>query len=170
MQIKWAPTVRGDFKEMLIHHIITDLLIVGSSYFRFTRVGSMIFLVHDISELPVEMSKLANFVKWKNTSAVCFTIMLITWVINRLWIFPFVIFKSFLMESHHCLVELGTMDPVFYQLHVMPFCILLGGLVMLHVMWFCIMLRIGWTLLRKGEAHDYTEFKHGEDQPDKKRI
>lgn len=170
MQIKWAPTVRGDFKEMLIHHIITDLLIVGSSYFRFTRVGSMIFLVHDISELPVEMSKLANFVKWKNTSAVCFTIMLITWVINRLWIFPFVIFKSFLMESYHYLVVLGTMDPAFYQMHVMPFCILLGGLVMLHVMWFCIMLRIGWTLLWKGEAHDYTEFKHGEDQPDKKRI
>lgn len=168
-QIKWSPSVRGDFREMMAHHLVTNALIFGSSFYRFTRIGSMIFLIHDLSDVPIDMSKLANFVKWKNTSAVCFTIMLITWVINRLWIFPFVIFKSFLMESYHYLVVLGTMDPVFYQLHVMPFCILLGGLVMLHVMWFCIMLRISWTLLRKGEAHDYTEFKHGEDQPGKKR-
>ena len=169
LRIKWAPTVRGDFKEMIIHHIITDLLIFGSSYFRFTQVGSMIMLVHDISELPVELSKLANFVKWKNTSAVCFTLMLIIWVIARLYIFPFVIFQSVLFESYNHLVANGKMDPALYKMNVVPFCVLLGGLIILHVMWFFIMLKIGWTLIHKGEAHDYTEHKQGEDQISKKR-
>ena len=168
LRISWAPTLRGDFAEMLIHHIITDLLIVASSHFRFTRVGSMILLVHDLSELPVELSKLANFVKWRATSAVCFTIMLLTWVITRLYIFPFIIFKSVLMESYEYLVVRGTMDPALYKTNVIPFSLLIGALIVLHVMWFLMMLRIGWTLVKKGEAHDYTEYKQGEDQGNKK--
>jgi hypothetical protein len=46
---------------------------------------------------------------------------------------------------------------------------LLGGLIALHIMWFFILLRIGWTLVCKGEAHDYSEHKNGENQTDKKR-
>ena len=166
--IKWAPTIRGDFREMIVHHIITDMLIIGSSHFRFTRIGSMILLVHDLSELPVEMSKLANFVKWKITSAVCFTIMLVMWVVNRLHIFPCMIFKSVLTESYEYLVVQGTMDPALYQVNVIPFVFLLGGLILLHIVWFFMMLRIGWTLIKKGEAHDYTEYKQGENQTVKK--
>eukprot|EP00804_Cyclotella_cryptica_P021521 CCRYP_005833-RA/>CCRYP_005833-RA protein AED:0.26 eAED:0.26 QI:0/-1/0/1/-1/0/1/0/266 len=166
--LKWSPTVRGDFREMMAHHIITNLLILGSSYFRFTRIGSMIFLVHDLSELPIELSKLFNFVKWKVASAVSFSIMLVMWVVARLGIFPFLIFRSLLLESYEFLVVQGTMDPAFYSMHVVPFTYLLGGLISLHIMWFFILLRIGWTLVSKGEAHDYSEHKDGEDQTDKK--
>jgi len=38
--IEWSPTVRGDFKEMMVHHVVTNLLIFGSSLYRLTRVGS----------------------------------------------------------------------------------------------------------------------------------
>jgi hypothetical protein len=167
--IKWSPNLRGDFTEMAIHHIITNLLIIGSSHFRFTRIGSMIFLVHDLSELPVELSKLSNFVKWKVATGICFSIMLVTWIVSRVWIFPIVIFKSLLVESHEYLVVRGTMDPAFYNMHVVPFGYLLGGLIALHVMWLFILLRIGWTFVRKGEAHDYSEYKDGEDQAGKKQ-
>ena len=70
-QVKWSPTRRGDFREMMVHHIVTNMLIFFSSYYRFTRVGSMIFLIHDLSDVPIDMSKLANFVKWKATTGRC---------------------------------------------------------------------------------------------------
>jgi TLC domain len=49
ISIKWSSTVRGDFQEMFVHHIITNGLVIGSSMLRLTRIGSMVFLIHDIS-------------------------------------------------------------------------------------------------------------------------
>jgi hypothetical protein len=167
-QIKWSPTVRGDFREMMAHHIVTNALIFGSSFYRFTRIGSMIFLIHDLSDVPIDMSKLANFVKWKATTIICFVVMVLMWIITRLTIFPFVIFRSVLFESYEYMVIKGSMDPALYEAYCYIFYSLLGSLVLLHVTWFLILLRIGWTLVSKGETHDYSEHKTGEKQGLKK--
>ena len=163
-QIKWSSTVRGDFREMMAHHIVTNCLIFLSSYYRFTRIGSMIFLVHDLSDVPIDMSKLANFVKWKITTIICFVTMVLMWIVTRLVIFPFVICGSVVTESYHFLVEKGKLDPALHEAYFAFFYFLLGSLVLLHITWFIILLRIGWTLVSKGEAHDYSEHKKGEKQ------
>lgn len=163
-QVKWSSTVRGDFREMMAHHIVTNCLIFLSSYYRFTRIGSMIFLVHDLSDVPIDMSKLANFVKWKTTTIICFVTMVLMWIITRLVIFPFVICRSVLEDSYEYLVVNGTMDPALHEAYFAFFHFLLGSLVLLHVTWFIILLRIGWTLVSKGETHDYSEHKSGEKQ------
>jgi TLC domain len=49
VKVEWSPDVRGDFQEMFIHHVVTNALVIGSSLLRFTRIGSMVFLIHDIS-------------------------------------------------------------------------------------------------------------------------
>ncbi|KAL3799005.1 hypothetical protein HJC23_005144 [Cyclotella cryptica] len=169
-QIKWSTSVRGDFREMMAHHIVTNALIFGSSFYRFTRIGSMIFLIHDLSDVPIDMSKLANFVKWKATTIICFVVMVLMWVITRLTIFPFVIFRSVLFESYEYMVVKGTMDPALYEAYCYIFYSLLGALVLLHVTWFLILIRIGWTLVSKGETHDYSEHKLGEKQVMKKNA
>eukprot|EP00581_Thalassiosira_minuscula_P018863 CAMPEP_0183718094 /NCGR_PEP_ID=MMETSP0737-20130205/11439_1 /TAXON_ID=385413 /ORGANISM="Thalassiosira miniscula, Strain CCMP1093" /LENGTH=487 /DNA_ID=CAMNT_0025947583 /DNA_START=101 /DNA_END=1564 /DNA_ORIENTATION=+ len=161
-QIKWSPTCRGDFREMMAHHIVTNVLIFVSSYYRFTRIGSMIFLVHDVSDVPIDLSKLANFVKWKVTTIVCFVVMVLMWIICRLAIFPFVICRSAVWESHGGMVLVGNLDPAFHDAFYAPFYFLLAALVMLHVTWFLILLRIGWKLIRTGERHDLSEYKNGE--------
>ena len=163
-QIKWSTTVRGDFREMMAHHLVTNALIFFSSYYRFTRIGSMVFLLHDLSDVPIDMSKLANFVKWKVTTIVCFVIMVLLWVITRLSIFPFVICKAVWVESYEYLVLKGTLDPALHDAYYLLFYTLLGSLVLLHVTWFLILLRIGWTLVSTGERHDYSEHKSGEKQ------
>jgi hypothetical protein len=160
--LHWSTTVRGDFREMMAHHIVTNTLIFFSSYYRLTRVGSMVFLIHDISDVPIDMSKLANFVKWRVTTIVCFFIMVLLWVVTRLTIFPFVICGSVITESYEYLVVRGSLDPALHDAYYLFFYALLGALVMLHVTWFVILLRIGWTLVTTGERHDYTEHKSGE--------
>ncbi|KAL7460609.1 hypothetical protein ACHAXS_001053 [Conticribra weissflogii] len=163
-RLTYSPTIRGDFREMMAHHLVTNALIFGSSYYRLTRIGSMIFLIHDISDVPIDLSKLANFVKWKVTTIVCFVIMVIMWLVTRLTIFPFIICKSVLLESYEYLVVQSHVDPALYEACYLFFNALLGCLVLLHVTWFLILLRIGWTLVSKGERHDYSEYKSGEDQ------
>ena len=161
-EIKWSQNVRGDFREMFAHHLVTNALIFFSSYYRFTRIGSMIFLIHDISDVPIDMSKLANFVKWKVTTIVCFVVMVLTWIITRLTIFPFVICRAVVLESHEYLVTKGTLDPALHDAYYIIFYSLLAALLLLHITWFLILLRIGWTLVSTGERHDYSEFKAGE--------
>ena len=163
LSISWSKDVRGDFREMAIHHVVTNLLVLGSSMFRFTRVGSMVFLVHDISDVPVDLSKLANFLKWKMTTALCFFIMVLFWLIFRLTILPFVIYRSVIWESWMVL-EGGQVEPIYFCAYQPFFVFLVGLVILLHVLWFYMFLQMGYLLVVKGERHDLSEHKNGEQQ------
>mmetsp|Transcript_11281 Transcript_11281/g.31210 ORF Transcript_11281/g.31210 Transcript_11281/m.31210 type:complete len:423 (-) Transcript_11281:1207-2475(-) len=170
VKIQWSPTVRGDFQEMFIHHIVTNTLIISSSGFRFTRIGSMVFLVHDLSDVPVDLSKLANFLKWKITTVVCFVLMVLVWMATRLGALPFIIFRSIAFESW-LVLRRGAVDALAVHFYLHIFLVLLGMLIMLHVAWYFMFIRMGWVLVSKGETHDLSEHKTGEVQPesDKKK-
>mmetsp|Transcript_48748 Transcript_48748/g.54553 ORF Transcript_48748/g.54553 Transcript_48748/m.54553 type:complete len:509 (-) Transcript_48748:53-1579(-) len=157
----WSESCRGDFREMFIHHIFTNLLIIGSSYFRFSYIGSMVFMIHDISDIPVDLSKLANFLKWKRTTAACFLIMCITWVITRLIILPFIVWKSMIYDTWLVCAD-GYIPPIYYNMYQPVFVGLLGFLILLHFFWFTLFIRMGYVLIRKGEAHDFSDHKKGE--------
>lgn len=161
--LTWSKTVRGDFREMCIHHVVTNLLVIGSSHFRLTRIGSMVFLVHDISDVPVDLSKLANFLKWKTVTTICFASMCLCWLVFRLGILPFVIYHSVLTESW-MLLDDGRIDPLYYLLYRHFFYYLVGQIILLHVAWFVMFLKMGYLLVKKGEAHDLSEHKNGEKQ------
>jgi len=167
LYIGWSPTCRGDFNEMAIHHVITNLLVIGSSAFRLTRAGSMVFMVHDISDVPVDMSKLANFMKWKIPTIICFVTMVIVWAITRLGILPFVIFKSVLLEDY--LTVPGIDVRAYYMIRV-HFYVLFVFIISLHVFWFQILIKIGYNLVVKKEIHDLSEHKNGEEQVTKKDL
>lgn len=164
IHVGWSKKVRGDFREMFIHHIVTNLLIFGSSFIRMTRVGSMVFLVHDISDVPVDLSKLANFLKWKATTASCFALMVLVWSMTRLYILPFVIFRSVIWESWLVCAN-GYIHPIYYVLYRPPFVVLVFVLILLHLIWFSMFIQMGYVLIRKGEAHDLSEHKKGEQHP-----
>jgi hypothetical protein len=159
-RLVWSPTKRGDFTEMLVHHIATNLLVFGSAAFRLSRVGIMIFFVHDVSDVPVDLSKLANFLKWKNTTVTCFAIMTFTWMITRLYLFPFRIFYTSWMAGQNVMVE--GLSPLYYIMYRHLFAAGVILLVVLHAVWFMMFMKMLRTLLVKGEVHDYSEHKNGE--------
>jgi len=165
-RLAWSETVRGDFREMAIHHIITNALVFSSSYLRLTRAGSVVFMIHDISDVPIDMSKLANFVKWKTTTAVCFALMVITWFITRLGILPFILFPSILYETP-IMIDYG-LNPIFYYAYRWPLFIMVAFMILLHCCWFKMMLKMGYVLVWTGETHDLSEHKSGEEYYKKK--
>ena len=161
--VGWSETVRGDFQEMFVHHIVTNLLVIGSSWIRMTRAGSMMFMVHDISDVPVDLSKLANFLKWKVSTAICFATMVALWFYYRLVVLPFTIYKAVLTEAI-LVVEHDFVDAIFYKCYQPFFAVLIGLIIFLHLAWFGMFLQMGYLLLFKGETHDLTEHKKGEAQ------
>jgi TLC domain len=162
-RIQWSPTVRGDFREMLAHHIITNMLVLGSSHCRLTRVGNLVCLIHDVSDIPVDLSKLANFLKYKYTTLSCFLLMMVTWAYTRLYLLPACLWRACLYESHY-LCSAGMLNPTTYLTFRKVFQILLFLLLVLHTVWFGMFLRILWTFVRKQECHDLSEHKQGEVQ------
>lgn len=162
--IAWKPTVRGDFREMCIHHVVTNILVIGSSFLRFTRIGSMVFMVHDLSDIPVDFSKLANFLKWKAATAMCFLTMVLCWLYFRLGILPFTIVRSVLTQSQHVLDPPSDVPHDCYVVYQGLFKVLLMLIVLLHTLWFWMFIQMGYYLVFKGETHDLSEHKKGEDQ------
>lgn len=161
IRVDWSESCRGDFREMFVHHIFTNLLIIGSSFYRLHYIGSMVFMIHDISDIPVDLSKLANFLKLKTATTICFVCMCITWLLMRLIILPFIVLRSIIYESWLVCAD-GHVPPMYYNMFQPVFVVLLGFLILLHFFWFTMFIRMGYLLLRKGEAHDLSEHKSGE--------
>ena len=169
LKLTWSKDCRGDFREMFIHHVITNLLVFGSSTFRLTRIGSIVFLLHDISDVPVDLSKLANFVKWKTATIVFFVTMILVWICTRLVLFPLVAVKSVLMDSHIVTIPYGgSIKQVHHDAVKFFMAGLLIAILALQFLWFGMMMKIGYVLVSKGETHDLTEHKQGEVQEKEK--
>ena len=163
LTIGWSDTVRGDFNEMMAHHIVTNALVFLSSYFRQTRIGSMVFWMHDISDVPVDLCKLANFVKWHKATAWSFFLLCSVWFVTRLYVLPFTIWASVYTESTHLAVGNPMHFHVYFYAYQPLFLMLLGALIGLHVVWFSMFIQMGRILIFKGEAHDISEHKGGEE-------
>ena len=84
---------QSDYLVMLGHHIAT-LTIIGISYkFGFLRYGLIILIIHDGSDILVDLLKTFNYLKLEGPrgfflTELCFVGNLITWAYARLWHFP----------------------------------------------------------------------------------
>lgn len=90
---------RKDFWEMFIHHIATIGLILFSYLTNFVRIGGLVVLVHDLSDIFLESAKLFNYAKWQNTCDALFVGFAVTFFVMRLFVFPFHVFRSAFFES-----------------------------------------------------------------------
>jgi len=160
INIKWADTVRGDFNEMFAHHLITNALCFAGSAFRLTRSVVATYFVHDLSDIPVDLSKMVHFMRWKKSTICMFIMLILTWTICRMIILPFVIYRSILYDSVFFLQ--GSLKAEIITTYYPLFVVLCAGIILLHYVWFVILLRIGYVLVSKGETHDLSEHKKGE--------
>jgi hypothetical protein len=92
--------------ELKVHHIVTVLLLLSSYVTNFTRIGSTLFLLYDISTVFLELSKGLTYVsksregKWaQNLSNEMYIMYTIIFFITRLLVFPFFILNSVILEA-----------------------------------------------------------------------
>lgn len=53
IELVLKPNTRSDFYVFLVHHFVTIFLIVGSFVSKNVDTGLVVFLLHDVSDIPV---------------------------------------------------------------------------------------------------------------------
>lgn len=114
---------RKDFWQMFIHHVLALLLIGLSWVCNIHRVGSLILVVHDCADVPLEAAKSLNYAKLQKPCDIVFGFFTIVWIVTRLMMFPRIIYA--------CIFQ--TMQPSFPVYFF--FNALLVGLLFLHFVW-----------------------------------
>ncbi|XP_027891298.1 ceramide synthase 2a [Xiphophorus couchianus] len=124
---------RKDFKEQIVHHVATILLISFSWLVNYIRAGTLIMLVHDASDYLMESAKMFNYAGWKKTCNFIFTVFAAVFIITRLIIFPFwIIYATGVYPL--------SLYPTFFGFYF--FNGLLVVLLILHIFWTGLILRM----------------------------
>ncbi|XP_037835705.1 ceramide synthase 2 isoform X2 [Kryptolebias marmoratus] len=124
---------RKDFKEQIIHHLATLVLLSFSWCANFIRIGTLVMLIHDASDVLLESAKLFNYARWEKTSKTIFVLFAIVFMVTRLIIFPF------------WLIHCTWVYPVFYYPPFFGyyfFNVMLVVLLLLHMFWAYLIIRM----------------------------
>jgi hypothetical protein len=78
----------NDFAEMFLHHIATCTLYFGYILANFLGIGSIIAFLHDIADIPVQITKFLDALGFKLVTKLSFLIMMIVWFYTRCMILP----------------------------------------------------------------------------------
>ena len=147
-------TRRKDFVEMLVHHVVTIFLIVSCIVFRLQRIGVLVLAVHDVADIVLEAGKMANYVNSSaGGSVVFFGLLLVVWVISRLYYFPVKVIRAVYFEH--------------YLMFNSPYCQYFTGvlciLLVLHLYWTKLIIKTFYKYLTTGKTKDAREdFEHDE--------
>ncbi|KTF77802.1 hypothetical protein cypCar_00034410, partial [Cyprinus carpio] len=124
---------RKDFKEQIIHHIATILLMAFSYCANYVRVGTLVMLVHDSADFLLESAKMFNYAGWRKTCDALFVVFAAVFLVTRLVVFPYRIVYTAVVDS----LDVFPPYPGYYFLNG-----LLLVLQALHIFWAWLILRM----------------------------
>ncbi|XP_028282940.1 ceramide synthase 2-like [Parambassis ranga] len=152
---------RKDFEVQVMHHLATIFLLSFSYCANCIRVGTLVMLLHDSSDILLEPAKMFHYSGWKKTCDTLFIVFAAVFFLTRLVIFPSKIIHTTLVLS----MEVFQPFPCYYF-----FNILLMVLQVLHIYWAGLIVRMIYKLLNgkleKDERSD-EESEVEEDDEDK---
>ncbi|KAF7665503.1 hypothetical protein LDENG_00141370 [Lucifuga dentata] len=135
---------RKDFKEQVIHHLATIFLLSFSYCANYIRIGTLVMLLHDSSDILLESAKMFNYGSgWRKTCDTLFIMFTLVFFVTRLVVLPSKIIHTTLVLS------MEVFEPfVGYYF----FNILLMVLQALHIFWAGLILRMVYKFLN-GKMH-----------------
>uniref|UniRef100_A0A8C3L6T7 Ceramide synthase 2 n=1 Tax=Chrysolophus pictus TaxID=9089 RepID=A0A8C3L6T7_CHRPC len=150
---------RKDFKEQIIHHVATIILISFSWFANYVRAGTLIMALHDSSDYLLESAKMFNYANWRNTCNNIFIVFAAVFIITRLVILPFWIM--------HCTVVYPLeLYPAFFGYYF--FNAMMGVLQLLHIFWAFLIIRMAHKFITgkvvEDERSDREETDNSEEE------
>jgi hypothetical protein len=88
----WLFEKQKDYWVMFGHHLATIGLVLLSYHFNYVRHGAIVLWVHDLSDVPADLVKMANYMKLEDFSGLfltelSFAAVLVSWAYYRLYVF-----------------------------------------------------------------------------------
>jgi hypothetical protein len=65
--------------KMILHHVATALLCIGSWCSGYLRIGSAIMLLHDVSDVPLDLVRVCGVVNQKTLQIASMVLTLLAW-------------------------------------------------------------------------------------------
>ncbi|XP_020500115.1 ceramide synthase 2-like [Labrus bergylta] len=149
---------RKDFKEQVIHHLATIFLLSFSYCVNYIRIGTLVMLLHDSSDILLESAKMFNYGSgWRRTCDTLFIVFAVVFLVTRLVVFPSKIIHTTLVLS------MEVFEPfVGYYF----FNVLLMVLQALHIFWAGLILRMVYKFLKGKLEKDERSDEESEDVED----
>lgn len=133
---------RSDYFMMLLHHVMTVVLILGAHNTRAHRVGLLVLVNQDFTDIVINMSKIAQkLVTSKTVQTAILILLTISWFCTRVLALSMIVFRSYLN---------ATRQQFFLVL-------MLGVLLSMQIIWSVGLVRITTTFLRQGVVVDTFE-------------
>lgn len=128
-----------DFWQMFVHHIVTLCLMVFSWACQLHRIGTLVLVIHDFADIPLEGAKMAKYVKRQRLADLIFVVFAIAWIWSRCGLYPYRV----IYYSSYVALFLVPMFPAYYIFNG-----LLCTLQLLHIMWTILILNIAIHALK----------------------
>ncbi|KAI1121359.1 TLC domain-containing protein [Nemania abortiva] len=148
---------RRDFKELVVHHVVTISLIALSYRFHFTMMGVLVYVTHDISDFFLATSKSLNYID-SPLQGPYYTLCIIFWVYLRHYV-NLKILASILTEFRTIGPYVLNWETEQYKCEISNIItfVLLAALQALNLFWLYCLLRNGYRFVVLGVAKDDRE-------------
>lgn len=156
---------RSDYRELVLHHITTLLLISLSYAMNYTRIGNAIFVCMDLPDVLLALAKSFNYLNYRFLCDSLFFIMLCTWVYTRVFLYGCIIWSTYAEPDLYVNFKLDPMNgswfPYFAKYIIIFLELILYGLMLF---WTAMMFKVLFKVLFGNAASD--ERSDDEDVPE----
>lgn len=134
---------------MFIHHLVTILLLTFSWACNFVRIGTLVLVIHDFADIPLEGAKICRYIQASDlVSNAVFGLFTLSWIFSRLGLLP----ARVIAYTSWYGLEVIHMFPAYYIFNA-----LLISLQFLHVIWTILILRIAYNAIYADGVKDLRE-------------
>lgn len=126
-----------EFWKVAIHHTLTLVLLTLSFICNWYRIGSLLILLHDASDICLDAAKVAKYSKYDKASNTIFVIFFVVWMATRIGLYSRIVYSSS--------VEAPSLLPMFPVYYI--FNSLLLMLFVLHCVWTRYIFDILWRVI-----------------------
>ncbi|KAJ0408497.1 hypothetical protein P43SY_006427 [Pythium insidiosum] len=159
---KFFEEIRKDYVVMMTHHVVTIALITWSYAIGFLPVGVIVLLLHDISDVPLDVLKMANYLKLEGVRGffaceILYVILVIEWVYFRTYLYPVKLLNTTLFENRESCMPMPEARDLTILSPCVPSWFLFNALLItlycLHIWWGFLIVRLLFGIISKG-AHE----------------
>jgi len=155
---------RKDHYRMLTHHLVTTALITLSYLCNFTRIGNVILVLTDLTDVFLPMAKMLKYTGYSTATDVVSIIFILAWIVTRHWYFGQMLYSVAFETVQMIPFDWRPEDGYFFnKVSYRAFVILLGVLQILFCAWLWTILSLAWSVVSGAGADDERSDDEGEE-------